>query len=169
MNGINMGRIMADGALYSTVFGVLIVGSLAYNARLWMQDFPPAIRSAIPPLSRTEKRQRAVFGLMFMVVTFGLPLWLSGRLEVQYGGAVPFVDMYLYMLGVLLLFNLFDAVVLDVLLITILRPGFVRLPGSDAVANSALRDPRWHLTAFLKGIAFCTVGAVLLSGIATLL
>lgn len=169
MNGINMGRIMADGALYSAVLGVLIVGSLAYNARLWMQDFPQAIRDAIPPLNRTEKRQRIVLGVVFMAAILGLPLWLSGRLEAQYGGAVPFGDMYLYMLGVLLLFNLFDAVVLDVLLIAILQPGFVRLPGAEAVANAALRDPRWHLTAFLKGVVICTVGAALLAGIATLL
>lgn len=169
MNSIDTGRILADGALYSAVLGVLIVASLAYNARLWMQDFPQAIRDAIPPLSGTERRQRAIFGLVFMVVTFGLPLWLSGRLEAQYGGTVPFTHMYLYMLGVLLLFNLFDAVVLDVLLIAILQPGFVRLPGAEAVANAALRDPRWHLTAFLKGVVICTVGAALLAGIATLL
>jgi len=169
MISLSVGRIVTDGALYSAVLGVAILGSLAWNPRLWIQDFPKALREKLPPLNRTEKRQRALFGIVFMAVTFGLPLWLAGRLEVQYGGAVPFADLYVYMLGILLLFNLFDAVVIDLLVITIMRPGFVRVPGAEAATDAALRDPRYHLTAFLKGIVFCAVGAALLAGIATLL
>jgi hypothetical protein len=163
-----MGRIVADGALYSAVLGVAVLGSLAWNPRLWLHELPKAVRETLPPLNSTEKRHRALFASVFMAVTFGLPLWLAGRFEAQYGGAAPFADLFIYMFGILMLFNLFDAVVLDLFVITILRPGFVRIPGAEAV-DATLRDPRFHLTAFLKGIVFCTIGAALLAGIAALL
>lgn len=168
MISLSVGRIVADGALYSVVLGVAILGSLAWNPRLWIHELPKAVRETLPPLDSAEKRQRALFIVVFMAITLGLPLWLAARFETQYGGAAPFADLYIYMLGVLLLFNLFDAVVLDLLVITILRPGFVRLPGDEAI-DATLRDPRYHLTAFLKGIVWCAVGAGLLAGIVALL
>ncbi|MCC7209543.1 MAG: hypothetical protein IT323_19700, partial [Anaerolineae bacterium] len=58
MTGVEVGRIVADGALYSGVLGVAILGSLAWNPRLWIQDFPKALREQTPPLNNTERRQR---------------------------------------------------------------------------------------------------------------
>ncbi|MBE2268298.1 MAG: nitroreductase, partial [Anaerolinea sp.] len=37
---LSLERILIDGLLFSLAFAVIVVGSLAYNARLWIQDYP---------------------------------------------------------------------------------------------------------------------------------
>lgn len=151
-------RIVTDGIIYGSIASIAIILSLRWNPRLWIQDFPEAIREKMAPLDATEKRHRAIFGVIFMALIFGLPLVLLGQLQAE----LSFGEIYLYMFGLLLAFNLFDAVLVDLLFITILRPDFLRIPGTEDMA-AMLHDPRMHIIPFLKGMVFCVIGAGVLA------
>ncbi|MCC7451053.1 MAG: hypothetical protein IT324_26800 [Anaerolineae bacterium] len=150
-------HILLNGAVLSLVLGVIIMGSLMYNARLWLQDYPKPIRDKVPPLSAVEKRERVILGVVFMGVLLGGVFLTALQLRANQG--LPFGAAYLYIFLMLALFNLFDAVVLDLIVITWLKPRFVILPGAEGM-EYLFHDYRKHLTDFLKGMVFCAVGSL---------
>lgn len=158
-----MNTILLDSLLYSGILGALIIGSLFWNVRLWIQDFPPELRATQAPLTPPEKRDRTVFVVIFMVAFFGLPLWLFSRFEQAQPG-ITFVTAYGYFFALLLAFNLFDAVVIDWLVVVVWKPTRLHVPGMDGLEH-VLANPRMHLTNFAKGMVFTTVGAAILAGI----
>jgi hypothetical protein len=152
-------RILMNGTVLSLVLGVIILGSLRYNARLWLQDYPKPIRDKVPPLSAVEKRERLVLGLMVMGVLFGGVFLTTLQLRTYPAGAVSFGTAYLHIFLIVAMFNLFDAVVLDLFVITLLKPRFVILPGAEGM-EYLFHDYRKHLTDFLKGMAFCAIASL---------
>jgi len=167
MNTLSLSRILLDGLLYSVILTVLIIASLVWNPRLWIHDAPKPMREKVAPLTSTEKRQRIWLAAVFILTTLGIPVWLALRLDAQFGG-LAFGTLFLYVFGVLMVFNLFDTVVIDVLIVSVWYPPFLRVAGTEGMEHF-LRDPKFHLTAYFKGLIFCTVGAFLLSGLAFLL
>src|SRR5215831_14375076 len=110
-------RSLIEGTILSVVLGVIVLGSLMYNARLWLQDYPKPIRDKVPPLSTTEKRQRAVLATAIMIILFGGILLATLQLRADQAGTITFGTAYLHIFLILMLFNLFDAVVLDLFII----------------------------------------------------
>ena len=64
-------RMLIDGLLMSTAATALIFASLRANPRIWLNDFPPDLRRAVPPKSEAEKRQSLRWGLPFLAVLLG--------------------------------------------------------------------------------------------------
>lgn len=156
MEDLSLTRILIDGALLSTLLGILILASLYYNPRLWLQDYPAEIRARVLPLSRREKRERAVVALLFMAVIIGMLAYSVTQLRAAHGGSVPLVTAYLHIFGVLSIFNLFDALVLDLILLTGFKPKFAVIPGAEGM-EYLYHNWGMHLTNFLKGVIFCAV------------
>lgn len=149
-------QVLTDGLLLSAVVGVIIMISLFVNPRIWRHDYPEAIRVKIPPLNALEKRQRAVFAVLFMGGTVGLTLFFGLQLREQQGGALSFLTIFVHLYLVFNIFNLFDAVVLDYLFLGLLRPKFALVP-EIAGMEHVLMDTRLHITNYFKGIIFGTV------------
>src|ERR1041385_3731811 len=160
-------RVLINGTVLSLVMGVLVLGSLIYNARLWLQDYPKPIRDKVPPLSATEKRQRVVVAVVFMSILFGGVLFTALQLRASQAEQISFGTAYLYIFLMLLIFNLFGALVLDLFIITLLKPRFVILPGAEGM-EYLFNDYRKHLSDFLKGMVFCVVASVPFAVIAVL-
>jgi hypothetical protein len=160
-------RVLINGTVLSLVLGVLILASLKYNARLWLQDYPKPIRDKVPPLSAAEKRERAVLALVFIGVLIGGAILAALQLRTYPAGTISFGAAYLQIFLMLAIFNLFDAVVLDLFIITLLKPRFVILPGAEGM-EYLFHDYHKHLTDFLKGIVFCAVASLPFAVIAVL-
>jgi hypothetical protein len=158
---------LINGTVLSLALGVIVLGSLMYNARLWLQDYPKPIRDKVPPLSATERRERAIVALVVMGVLFGGVVLTTLQLRTYQAGAISFGTAYLQTYLMLAMFNLFDAVVLDLFIITLLKPRFVILPGAEGM-EYLFHDYRKHLTDFLKGMVFCTVASLPLAMVAVL-
>ncbi len=163
----SLSQVLLDGAILSLVMGALIVGSLAYNARLWLQDYPESMRKRVPPLTDSEKRAQKLFMIPFLLVMLGIPYLSTSGLRAEAGGALPFLSAYLNTFLVLNLFNLFDAVVLDLLLLTFVKPSFAILPGTEDLVYE-FRDWGLHLRNYLKGIVMCAVLALPITLVALL-
>jgi hypothetical protein len=158
-----MTTLLLDSLTYSLIVGLLILGSLFWNMRLWMHDFPPELRATQLPLTAQEKRERTILVAVFMLAMFGLPLWLFNRFEQAQPG-ITFGAAYGYFFALLMGFNLFDAVVIDWLVLVVWKPARLHVPGSEGLEH-VLENPRMHLTNFAKGIVFTAVGAAVLAGI----
>jgi membrane-bound metal-dependent hydrolase YbcI (DUF457 family) len=164
LNSIALQHVLLNGTIITLLVSAIILGSLMYNARLWLQDYPKAIREKVPPLSAVEKRQRAVVAVLFMGVLFGGLLLTALQLR---GRALSFGEAYLLFFIMLFIFNLFDALVIDLLIITVFKPRFVILPGAEGM-EYLFNDYRKHVGDFLKGIVFCAVASLPFAALAAL-
>lgn len=161
-------RVLVDSLVYATLISVAILVSLYWNPRIWINDFPEVIRKAIPPLSAVEKRDRLIFVALLFPLIFALPLWMLERIEIENGEALAFLPSYLYLAALLFMFNLFDAVVIDLLIITLWQPKRLQVAGAEN-AGEVLRDPKHHLIPFAKGLVFVAVVGAMLSAISLLI
>lgn len=147
----SLARLALDGTLYVLALGVFIIGSLLYNNRLWMQDYPKEIQALQAPLTPREKRERIVMaGLVFVVMVGGLLISNAG-LKAANGGSLSFLSAYGNTLALFNLFNLFDAVVIDWGLGVVVKARFMLLPGSETRMH-LYSDPHMHITNYLKGV-----------------
>ena len=160
-------RVLIDGAILSVALGALILGSLYYNARLWLRDYPKEIQAKVPPNTPSEKRDQKILMVLFFAAMLGILAFSAAGLRSAYGGAVPFLTAYLHFFGVLNLFNLFDAVVLDLLILTFMAPKFAVIPGAEGM-EYLYHNWGMHLANFLKGIIFSAVFSLPFAVIAAL-
>lgn len=144
--------ILVGGLVLSTAIGGVILGSLIFNARLWLQDYPAEIRARVVPLTDIEKRHRAITGVLLMAAFFVPVMWSLSRSASD----LDFVTAYLHAFAVFNIGNLFDAVVIDFLILAVMQPKFAQLPGTEDLAY-LYRDWGKHLSAYLKGIIFCAI------------
>ncbi|MFL5733946.1 MAG: hypothetical protein ACJ78Q_12190 [Chloroflexia bacterium] len=69
--------------------------------------------------------------------------------------------MHIHAAGLIGLFNLFDAVVLDYLILTRMKPRFAILPGTEGLAG--YQDLGLQGRAFLKGNLFALFGGLIIA------
>ncbi len=159
MDTFSITRILVDGTVLSLLLGVLVLGSLYYNPRLWLQDYPAEVRAKVPPMTPQEKRRQRVMMIPILLLMIGLPLYSAHMLRMENGGTITFLSAYLNTFLVINIFNLFDAVVLDLLLLTFLMPHFAVIPGTEGM-EYLNRNWGMHLKNYLKGMVFCTVFSI---------
>ncbi len=153
---VTLEKTLIDGALFAILMSALIVLSLLINPRVWLQDYPEEIRKLAPPLTASEKRLQWIILAPFLVGIFVVP-FLMAR-EVAGAG---FLTVFGYLFVVLNVFNLFDAVVLDTLLLGFMRPKFALIP--EAWDHPELLSLRREAINWIKGVVFCTVGALIIA------
>jgi hypothetical protein len=168
MEALNLQRLLVDGTLYTLSLSALVIGSLAYNARLWMHDYPAEIRALQPPLTRAEKRAQYVLMILLLVIMVGGPLLSNIALKAANGGTLSFLSAFLNAFILFNAFNLFDAVVLDILLAVVLKPRFMLLPGSESRMH-LYRDWDVHLRNYVKGVIGGTILSLAVAAISMLI
>jgi hypothetical protein len=164
---LSLQRILIDGTLLSLAMGVIVVGSLYYNPRLWLQDYPKAMQAKVPPLTASEKRIRNFLILPVLLAFIGWPLLSVQQLRAENGGTLPFLTAYLHVFFVANMFNLFDALVIDFLFLTLMKPKFAVLPGTEGM-EYLYHDWSLHIGNYLKGIVFCAILSVPIAVVAIL-
>lgn len=165
---LSLSQILIDGLLLSIGLSVVIIGSLYFNPRLWLQDYPPAIIARVPPMTALEKRQRLVVALLFVAVGFVVLFNSLNRFHAENNGTPTLLAVFLHTYSVLLVFNLFDMMILDYLLLTIIRPQFAMIPGSERVDEGSLHLYWFHFNNFLKGLVICAVISAVIAVLVTL-
>jgi hypothetical protein len=161
--------IVVDGAVVCAALGLVIVGSLAYNPRLWVNDLPPRARALVPPLTAAERRDRNVVAALFLLAIVATTTWSAARLIARHGGAVSFATAFGHFLAVFFLFNLFDLVVIDWLMLLVFQPAFLRrlsVPGLTYVET--VGGFGYHFQGFLKGMGFILAAGAIAAGLTAL-
>jgi hypothetical protein len=75
--------------------------------------------------------------------------------------SVSFLTALVFSAAVLLVFNIYDLLILDWLLFCTIQPRAMILPGTEGMAG--YRDYRFHFTGFLKGLGFCLGGGLVIA------
>lgn len=156
-------RVLIDGGALCALGGALILASLWRNPRLWLQDFPEDIRRLVPAKTAQEKRESLVWGIPFLAMLVGVPATSCVLLARSAAGSGSFVSLFANAFAILLLFNLFDLVVIDWLIVCGLTPRFLVVPGTEGSAG--YKDYRHHFRAFLIGTAGSAAIAVVVAAV----
>jgi hypothetical protein len=167
MNMIPLSSILIYSFFVSLAIGVLILGSLYINPRIWLQDYPAEIRAKVPPNTPDEKRAQRLLMIPFLGTLIGAPLWFVWQLEGTNGGTLPFGTAFVIIAIILHVFNLFDAVVIDFLILTLMKPKFAVIPGAEGMEH-LYANWRLQVGNFFKGIVICTVLSIPIALVAQL-
>lgn len=151
-----------NGAWLSLVLTVIMLLSGTLALDMWVGDFPPDIRERYGPMSARAARLRpwvavAVFGAVLAIPIIGLS---ALRTEL---GDLSFVPALAFAAIAVLVFNVYDLLILDWLFFCTIQPRSMVLPGTEGMAG--YRNYRFHFIGFLKGLGFCAVGGLLIGGL----
>ncbi|MBY8998870.1 MAG: hypothetical protein KGD60_14170 [Candidatus Thorarchaeota archaeon] len=77
-----------------------------------------------------------------------------------YGGTIPLLDAFLNFFGIVMFDNFADLVILDILIVGTLTPGWVMIPGTEHMRDNEYKNFRLYHT---KGHARALILLVILS------
>lgn len=139
------------------LFVVIVLLSLAYNPRLWIQDFPDEMQADMEPLSRGEQIVRLLVAVLLLAVVVGIPL--LSVLSVQSSrGAQTFFEAFLHIWAIFMIVNLVDLVIIDWVIGIWWQPGFLSTPEIESLRHH--NTYRFHLVEHLKGTVMLTALAL---------
>jgi hypothetical protein len=148
------------GLLLSLALTVVMIVSFALAPEMWVGDYPPDVKARYGPMTPRSARLRPYVAFVFFLVVLVVPVVGLFTLQAQVA-SVPFLPALAFAGVTLLVFNLFDLLILDWLLFCTIRPRWLVLPGTEGMAG--YRDYRFHLIGFIKGLGFCIVGGLIVS------
>lgn len=163
---INLQLLFTNALAYSLALSLVLATIMLISAYIapdmWVGDYPPDIKERFGPMSARASRLRPYVAVVFFLALLAVPL--SGLFSLQSTfGHIPFLSALAFSSLVLLVFNLFDLLVLDWLLFCTIQPRLMVLPGTEGMAG--YRDYWFHFVGFLKGLGFCTVGGLVIASI----
>lgn len=146
----------------SLVLTAIMIVSGAIAPDMWIGKYPPGIKQRYGPMSPRAARLRPYIAASFFIAVLTIPILglFALRAEVDY---VPFVSAFAFSGVALLVFNTFDLIVLDWLFFCTIQPRQMVLPGTEGMPG--YRDYRFHFVGFIKGLGFCAVGGLFITGL----
>ena len=154
------------GIVFSLLFSALLLVMIRINPEGMLDGLPPDIKTRYGPVSEKTQRQRKPFVLLFFLIMIGVPLLSIRRYDLLTIGVPTFIELFVNVFIIFMIFNVVDLLILDWLVICTLTPKFIVLPGTEGL--SGYKDYGFHFHGFLKGIVFSFVLALTFAGTAKL-
>jgi hypothetical protein len=137
-----------------------MVISAAIALDMWVGDYPPDIKEKYGPMSPRAARIRPFVATLVFAAALGIPF--IGLYDLSSNiGYLQFLPALVFSATVLLVFNVYDLLVLDWLFFCTIQPRPMVLPGTEGMAG--YRAYRFHFVGFLKGLIFCSVGGLIVA------
>ena len=159
-----LSTIVIYGVSCSLRISFMVLVMLWHNPRLLLQDYPKDVRQKVAPKTPAEKRTSAYWATAILVLMVVFPLAAALTSKAAHDG---FLGIFLSALGVLLLFNLVDLLIMDWLIVCTITPTFMVIPGTEGMAG--YKDYGQHFRGFLIGTGFSVVLSLLLATLVTYL
>lgn len=151
--------IVYHGLICSLLLSGIIFLIVKKNPRIFLSGYPGSIRNIVPGATKEEKQQAVWFNIAFIAIMVGYPL-IAGWYY-QHQKTAGFWQLLLFIWGILFVFNLFDLIIIDWLIICIITPDMFVIPGTKGARG--YKDFRFHFIAFLKGIFITLAMAAVLT------
>ncbi len=156
-------RFLLDALALNGAMGTLLVGSLAYNAEMWVNDYPPDIREKFGPPGERAKHQSIILAIPFFLILLGSVVWSNFRLKRVNNGRLPFKLAFINTYALFFSFWLFDLTILDWLFFVTIQPAFIVLPGTEGMAG--YDDYGYHLRVSLPVLPLMVVPSAIIAGL----
>lgn len=153
-------QALVCGLILSVSLTILMVVSGAIALDMWVGDYPPDVRQKYGPMSPRAARLRPFVAALLFLIVLVVPILGLFVLEAQVG-PVPFFPAFVFCAVTLLVFNVYDLLILDWLFFCTIQPRAMVLPGTEGMAG--YRDYRFHFIGFLKGLGFTLVGGLVVA------
>jgi len=158
-------QLWAHILLYNLILSVYLYASLAIDPRMWLHRMPPEVRAKVPPKTEAERKRLIPLGVPFLILMIGYPVWYTAARAVSSANLTGGPAGYFHITGLLFLFflsfDLWDTLVLDLLIFCGITPQFIIIEGSN---RGDYKNVRYHLKSGAKGLIFLTAGALILGG-----
>lgn len=129
---------------------------------MWVGDYPPDVKEAFGEMSAKAKAYRPLIAALFFGSIITITVLSLGRLRL----ITPEVGFWSYALStfiVLMVFNIFDLLIIDWLIFVAIQPKAIILPGTEGLGG--YKDYCFHFRGFIIGTAFSGVGALVISAV----
>ena len=159
MTGFHLEHALVYGLIVALLAGGWIMLALRINPRIFLRNYPKAIREAAPPVTPSERRLQAFLALPLFMLIIGFPFWsgLSLINSQPVGQGALFLDAFI----VAMVFNVVDLLVLDILWLGLFPPRWAMIPGTETVAYRP--EFARHIRGFVVGTVVATVIALVVS------
>lgn len=151
---------LLDGLVLSVVLTILTAISGAIALDMFVDDYPPDVKQKYGPMSPRATRLRPFIAAMLFLTVLVIPLIGLFGLQTKFL-TVPFLSAVVFASIAILVFNVFDLIILDWLFFCTIQPRSMVLPGTEGMAG--YRDYRFHFIGFLKGLGFSAGGGLLIA------
>jgi len=155
--------VLSAGLVLSVLLSALILGTLVWNYRLWSHHAPEEMAEFIPPLNDREKVHRYWVALVFFILMFGVPIAGIKLFQAKTGGSLGYWELFLFLWGVWMTFNIVDLMILDWLIVVKLWPQVFYPPEVNHLLH--LNSYKFHFIAFCKGTVGLTVASFPFAGL----
>ena len=143
--------------IYYLLLSVLLYGSLAYNPRMWLHRMPPEVTAKIPPKTPSEKRLLIkTVAIPFLLLLVAYPTIHVLQQEANW------LHYFLILCSFLAGFDIWDTLVLDLLIFCKLTPRFIIIAGTE---RQDYANMSYHLTSGVKGVLIALVASGVLATI----
>lgn len=155
-------RFLQDALIYNGTLAILLTSSIAYNAEMWVHDYPPDIREKFGPPGKRAKRQGRIVAIPFFLILLMGVIWSNLRLRKLNNGRLPFKLAFFNTYALFFSFWLFDLTILDWLFFVTIQPAFSILPGTEGMAG--YDDYGYHLRVSLPALPLMVVPSAIIAG-----
>jgi len=156
-------RIARDGGILAFISCIYFPLLLRYNPRFARADLPMDIQEAVPPLTKKEKTEAALFWMPILILFLVIPYVSTLRLSLQNPENLSFPFLFLNAYGILLIANLAELIVVDLLLLCTITPKWIVIPGTEGMAG--YKDYAHQIKAHLRGAALMAAIALTVAAI----
>jgi hypothetical protein len=144
----------------SLVLTMITIVSGAIALDMFVGDYPPDIQQKYGPMSPRAARLRPFIASILFLTVLVIPITGLFALQAEVL-SIPFLPALVFSILTLLVFNIYDLIVLDWIFFCTIQPRSMVLPGTEGMAG--YRDYRFHFIGFLKGLGFCAAGGLLIA------
>jgi hypothetical protein len=148
------------GLALSLVLTMITIVSGAIALDMFVGDYPPDIQQKFGPMSPRAARLRPFIASILFLTVLVIPITGLFALQAEVL-SIPFLPALVFSILTLLVFNIYDLIVLDWIFFCTIQPRSMVLPSTEGMAG--YRDYRFHFSGFLKGLGFCAAGGLLIA------
>ena len=157
-------EIVQYGLVLSILFTIIVLGSYRIEPLMWASDFPEEVQQKIGEIP--EEVIPLGWGVFLLIVTCSIvfPVVMNRKIFKQQSEKATFLNLLLNAFLLLNFMNLWDAIVVDVLIFDLMKPDFMMIKGAEEYIETYV-NAQFHFTAFFKGLPYLLVVAVISVGI----
>lgn len=160
-NKLSLRQLTRDVLLFNGLLGVLLVGTLRWNAEIWANDYPPDIKEKFGPMSPRTKKQATLVAIPFFFIMIGGIIWSNLKLKQKNEGQLSITAAFANAFALIFSGWFLDLTLLDLLMFVRYTPDWVVLPGTEGMAG--YDDYMFHFKEHTKALPMLVGFALILA------